>query len=104
MIILVVNILVNCNHRILSEGVDMISVIMLTFNREMYVGNMIEDILGQTYADFEYVIVNNGSTDGTEERLAEYAKSDQRIRVLPLLDRKSPRLNDSHTKILGMPS
>ncbi len=82
MIILAVNILVNCNHRILSEGVDMISVIMLTFNREMYVGNMIVDILGQTYADFEYVIVNNGSTDGTEERLAEYAKSDQRIRVL----------------------
>lgn len=60
----------------------MISVIMLTFNREKFVGNMIEDILGQSYADFEYIIINNGSTDGTEERLAGYAKSDSRIKVL----------------------
>lgn len=60
----------------------MISVIMLTFNREKYVGNMIEDILGQSYADFEYIIVNNGSTDGTKELLDKYAGLDKRIKVL----------------------
>lgn len=60
----------------------MISVIMLTFNREKYVSNMIEDILGQSCSDFEYIIVNNGSTDGTEELLAEYARLDKRIKVL----------------------
>lgn len=62
----------------------MISVIMLTFNRKEYVGNMIEDILNQSYREFEYVIVNNGSTDGTNDLLAGYAKSDNRIKVLTL--------------------
>lgn len=60
----------------------MVSVIMLTFNREEFVGNMIEDILVQNYSDFEFIIINNGSTDGTEERLSRYAESDSRIKVL----------------------
>lgn len=59
----------------------MISVIMLTYNRKEYVGKMIEDILRQTYVDYEFVIVNNGSTDGTGDVLNEYAQKDNRIQV-----------------------
>ena len=41
----------------------MISVIMLTYNRERMVPRAIESILNQTYQDFEFLIVDNGSTD-----------------------------------------
>ncbi len=59
-----------------------VSVIMLTYNREALVGRAIESILAQTMADFEYIIVDNGSTDRSGEIAEEYAKKDTRIRVL----------------------
>ena len=59
-----------------------ISVIMLTYNRENLVGNMIESILAQTFRDFEFVIVDNGSTDRSGAVADEYAARDARIRVI----------------------
>lgn len=61
-----------------------ISIIMLTYNRKDMVKHMIDDILQQTYVDFEYIIVDNGSTDGTSEILEKYAKADSRIRIITL--------------------
>ena len=60
----------------------MISVIMLTYNRESLVPRAIESILNQTYRDFEYIIVDNGSTDKSGQIADEYAQKDDRIRVL----------------------
>ncbi len=67
----------------------MISVIMLTYNRERYVGKMIEDILQQTYSDFEFVIVDNGSTDKSGCIADEYARKDKRIQVIHLTGKHS---------------
>jgi len=58
----------------------MISVIMLTFNREQFVSRAIESILAQTYRDFEFIIVDNGSTDRSGQIAEEY--EDSRIRVI----------------------
>ena len=60
----------------------MISVIMLTYNREKLVSRAIESILNQTYRDFEYIIVDNGSTDRSGEIAEKYAANDSRIRVI----------------------
>lgn len=60
----------------------MISVIMLTYNREKLVGRMIECILVQTFHDFEFIIVNNGSTDCSGKIASQYAAKDSRIRVI----------------------
>lgn len=60
----------------------MISVIMLTYNREMLVPHAIESILAQTYQDFEFIIVDNGSTDHSGRIADKYAKRDSRIRVI----------------------
>lgn len=60
----------------------MISVIMLTYNREALVGRAIESILAQTCQDFEFIIVDNGSTDRSGEIADEYAIRDSRIRVI----------------------
>ena len=61
-----------------------ISVIMLTYNRENMVSHMIECILNQTFKDFEFIIVDNGSTDKSGEIAEEYAKKDSRIKVIHL--------------------
>lgn len=63
-------------------GRHMISVIMLTYNREKLLGRMVECILAQTFRDFEFIIVNNGSTDFSGKVADAYAEKDPRIRVI----------------------
>lgn len=60
----------------------MISVLMLTYNREALVSRAIESILAQTYKNFEFVIVDNGSTDRSGQIADGYAARDPRIRVI----------------------
>ena len=61
------------------ERRDMISIIMLTYNRETLVSRAIDSILAQTYQDFEFIIVDNGSTDRSGQVADEYAARDKRI-------------------------
>lgn len=59
-----------------------ISVIMPVYKVEQYVGKAIESILNQTLAEFEFLIVDDGTPDKSGEICDEYAKKDSRIRVL----------------------
>jgi len=59
-----------------------ISVIMLTYNREPLVSRAIESILRQSFANFEFIIVDNGSTDGSGKIADEYSQKDRRIKVI----------------------
>jgi len=59
-----------------------ISVLMPIYNCEKYLGEAINSVLEQTYKDFEFIIVNDGSTDGTSKILSIYAKSDSRIKIV----------------------
>ena len=59
-----------------------ISVIMLTYNRENLLSRAVESVMSQTFADFEFIIVNNGSTDRSGAIADEYAKKDPRVRVV----------------------
>ena len=61
---------------------SMISVIMLTYNRETLVSRAIESILAQTFSDFEFIIVDNGSSDKSGKIADEYAAKDNRIKVI----------------------
>ena len=56
-----------------------ISVVMSCYNRESYVRDAIESILNQTYTDFEFIIIDDCSTDKTPEIIQEYADKDNRI-------------------------
>lgn len=56
------------------EGVVvLISVVMLTYNRQNFVRKAIESVLAQTYHDFEFIIIDNGSTDNSGKIADEYA-------------------------------
>ena len=57
-----------------------VSVVTSVYNGELYLKECIESILNQTFRDFEYIILNNGSTDNTSEILKLY--SDPRLRVI----------------------
>jgi glycosyltransferase involved in cell wall biosynthesis len=59
-----------------------ISVIMLTCNRETLVSRAIESILAQTFTDFEFIIIDNGSTDKSGAIADEYAVRNDRVKVI----------------------
>jgi len=56
-----------------------VSVLMGAYNAEKYIGLAIESILNQTYKNFEFVIVEDCSTDKTWDIIQKYAKRDKRI-------------------------
>jgi len=58
-----------------------ISVIMSVHNSAAYLDAAVRSILAQTFADFEFIIVDDGSTDDSAKILAEFAERDPRIRV-----------------------
>src|SRR5258707_12307786 len=58
-----------------------ISVIMPVYNSERYVEQAVESILRQTFADFEFLITDDGSTDSSLAQLRRYAARDARIRL-----------------------
>lgn len=59
----------------------LVTVLTPVYNGEAYIAECIESVLAQTYERWEYVIVNNASTDRTGEIIAQYAARDPRIRI-----------------------
>lgn len=57
-----------------------VSVILNCYNHEPYVAEAIESVLGQTFGDFELILIDNGSTDGSRRVLRTY--DDSRIRLV----------------------
>jgi glycosyltransferase involved in cell wall biosynthesis len=58
-----------------------ISVVMPVYNSAGVVGEAVESILRQTLRDFEFIIVDDGSSDATPQILSEYARRDSRIKL-----------------------
>lgn len=59
-----------------------ISVIMSVFNAEWHLADAIRSILDQTFTDFEFLIVDDGSRDGSAKIMDAFAAADSRIRVI----------------------
>lgn len=62
----------------------LVSVFILCFNHEKYIGKTIESVLGQTYGNIELVVVDNCSSDRSAEIISEYAAKDGRIKFFPM--------------------
>lgn len=58
-----------------------ISVVLSVLNGERYLRNALDSILRQSFDDFEFIIIDDGSNDGTPQIVEEYAKADGRIRA-----------------------
>lgn len=59
----------------------MLSVILCTYNRERYIYNVLESIAAGGFGDYEIVLVNNNSTDGTEDECQRFAKNHPEVRM-----------------------
>ena len=59
-----------------------LSIGLPVYNGEDYLAESLEAMLGQTYEDFELIISDNASTDGTADICRRYAKQDSRIRYI----------------------
>ena len=64
-----------------SDSFPQISVIMSVYNACEYLVEAIESILNQSFKAFEFIIINDGSTDRSLEILTNYAAQDSRIRL-----------------------
>src|SRR4051812_8466576 len=59
-----------------------VSVVMPVYNAERYITEAVQSILDQTFTDFEFLIVDDGSTDGSRAILERHAASDERIKLV----------------------
>lgn len=64
-----------------SDSVS-VSVIMPVLNGARYIDTAVASIIKQSYADFEFIIIDDGSTDNTPEYLRAWARRDARVRIL----------------------
>lgn len=60
------------------------TIIMPVFNGEHYLKQAIESIITQTVSNWEFLIINDGSTDGSERIALEYQEKDNRVRVITI--------------------
>lgn len=59
-----------------------VSVLMGVYNCAETVGQAIDSILAQSFSDYEFIVCDDGSTDGTYDKVAAYAESDPRVRLV----------------------
>lgn len=59
-----------------------ISVVVPVYNGEKYLGQCVDGILAQSFRDFELILLDDGSPDGSGAICDRYAEKDSRIRVI----------------------
>ncbi|WP_062051726.1 glycosyltransferase [Bacillus sp. JCM 19034] len=70
-----------------------VTVLMSVYNDEQYLEESVESILNQTYENFEFLIIDDASTDGSYEILKEFAEKDQRIKLIKNKENKGLSYN-----------
>ncbi|NLO44924.1 MAG: glycosyltransferase family 2 protein [Clostridiales bacterium] len=64
----------------MADGV-FFSLLVTVFNKESYIDDFFRSVLNQTYADFEVIVIDDGSSDGSGKIADSYAEKDRRIKV-----------------------
>jgi glycosyltransferase involved in cell wall biosynthesis len=66
----------------MSQSHPPLSVLMPVYNAEKFLAKALESILNQTFTDFEFIIINDGSADRSLQILQRHAQQDNRIRLI----------------------
>lgn len=74
-----------------------LSVVMPVYNQERFLAETIESVLAQTYRQYEFIILDDGSTDKTAEIIQTYAAKDNRI--IPFFNSNAGRANATNTAV-----
>lgn len=62
-----------------KENQPTVSIIIPVFNRERFIGNLLNSVLQQSFSDYEVICVDNGSTDKTHDMIVPFCKKDERF-------------------------
>ena len=65
-----------------GESAGLVSVVIPCYNQADFLGEAIESVLSQGYAEFEAIVVDDGSTDDTKEVASAYALEDSKVRLV----------------------
>ena len=72
----------NGHRNNISKDIPLITVIMSVFNGSQWLSESIESVLKQTFSKFEFIIVDDGSTDNSVEIIKRYQSQDSRIHLI----------------------
>lgn len=84
--------------QILMSNNPIVSILMPVYNAERYVGEAVESMIKQTFEEFEFIIIDDGSTDGSLAIIKAYALRDERIR---LISRENSGIVATRNELLG---
>lgn len=76
----------------------LISIIMAAYNAEKTIVEAIDSVLQQTYSNFELLVINDCSEDGTEELINKFVRQDSRVRLI----NNAHNMGVSHTRKHGL--
>lgn len=79
------------NHTAASDPI--ISIIIPCYNSENFIDELLASIINQTFEDFEVIVVNDGSTDGTKKRVENWLRTDNRVKYF---EQQNKGLCESH--------
>ena len=79
----------------------LVSIVSPTYNHATYIADCIESVLKQTYSNWEMIIIDDGSTDGTFAVAQEYTKKDNRIQAYTQKNIGIFRLGESYNFALS---
>lgn len=71
-----------------DEGIPFVSILIITYNQAHLIGETLDSVLAQDYPRMEIVVGDDGSTDGTDRILQEYASRHPGV-VIPILNEKN---------------
>ena len=74
-----------------------VSIIMPLYNKKQYVEKVINAIIDQTYQDWELIVVNDGSSDGSEKIVQQMNQKDDRIK---LINQENKGVSEARNKAL----
>lgn len=85
---------------------DLITVVVPVYNKKEYLNKCVDSIRNQTYKNLEILLIDDGSTDGSDKLLDEYASIDNRIRVIHkknggLSDTRNCGIKEAKGKYIG---
>lgn len=67
-----------------NYSLPLVTVLMSVYNGEKYLKDAINSVLSQSFTNYEFLIINDGSTDGTKELLDKYTSNDPRVHLIHL--------------------
>lgn len=81
-----------------NDRIPEVSIITAAYNSEKYIAETIESVLGQTFTDWEYIIIDDGSNDNTNKIIKKYA-DDKRIKYVYQENQKQAMARNNAFKI-----